>query len=66
MIFYSSRIDDDLDIVHFDALAVTESLIFDECDELHHLAMRLYLSHVFLYGELFAAEQTTLLALVDV
>ena len=50
MVFYSGWIDDDFDIIHLDALAVTESLIFDKRDELHHLAMRLDLSHVFLYG----------------
>ena len=66
MVFYSGWIDDDLDIIHLDALAVTESLIFDKRDELHHFAMRLDLSHVFLYGKLLAAEQTTLFALVNV
>ena len=66
MVFYVSWIDDDLDVVHLNAFAVTESLILDKRDELHHLAMRLNLSHVFLYSQLFASEQSTLFALVHV
>ena len=66
MVFYSGWIDDDFDIIHLDTFAVTESLIFDKRDKLHHLAMRLNLSHIFLDSKLFAAEQTTLFALVNV
>ena len=66
MVFDVSRVNDDLDIVHFDALTVTQSLILDKRDKFHHFTVRLDLSHVLLDGELFAAEKSTLLALVHV
>lgn len=66
MVFNGSRVYHNFYVVHLYTLTITESLVLNEGNEFHHFAMRFDLSHVFLDGELFAAEQATLLALVDV
>ena len=52
--------------VHLNTLPITQPLVLNKCNEFHHFAMRLYLSHVFLDGKLLTAEQPALLSLVDV
>ena len=66
MVFDVRRVNDDFDIVHFDPLSVTQSLILDKRDKFHHFSMGLDLSHVLFDGELLAPEKSTLLPLVHI
>ena len=66
MVLYCRGVHNDPNYVHPDSFPVAQLLLFDKSYEFHHFAVWLNLGHVFLYGQLLAAEQTRLLAFVDV
>lgn len=56
LLLYDSRVADDFNWHHSDALIVSQFLIPQERDKLHHFAMGLNLSHVLFDGQLLALE----------